>query len=485
MKLLHDIIINLQPMKIIGNTDIPIHHISNNSHQISTNTLFVAIPGTQTDGHQFIDEAIQKGATAIVCQTLPKQLQPNITYIQVTDSAQALGYIAHIFFDKPSEKLHLIGITGTNGKTTSVTLLYQLFTALGYPCGLISTIENKIKHNTVPATHTTPDAIQINQLLKQMAEANCQCVFIEVSSIAVHQKRIAGLHFTGGVFTNLTHDHLDYHKTFENYRDCKKAFFDSLSPSAFALTNKDDKHGMYMLQNTRARTYTYALQSMADFKAKLIEPHIDGTLIQINHKDVWIKLIGKFNIYNALAAYSVAKIMDIEESQILKHLSTLNPARGRFQQIHHKGITGIVDYAHTPDALENVLKTLRTLKQPHQRIITVIGCGGNRDTAKRPKMAQIASQLSDKLILTSDNPRNEPPETIIAQMEKGLIPSDKRKTLSIIDREEAIKTAIHIAENEDIILLAGKGHETYQEIKGMKYPFDDYQTLTHYLTQLK
>jgi UDP-N-acetylmuramoyl-L-alanyl-D-glutamate--2,6-diaminopimelate ligase len=485
MKYLKDIIKTISPIQIIGSTDIPIESIENNSKSVRPKSLFAAIKGTTVDGHTFIDTAIQNGATAIVCEKLPETLHPSTTYILVNDSAETLGHIAHLYFDEPSKKLNLIGVTGTNGKTTTVTLLYQLFSQLGYKCGLISTIENKINETILPATHTTPDVIQFNKLLKQMVDENCDYVFTEVSSIGVHQKRIAGLKFKGGVFTNLTHDHLDYHKTFENYRDCKKAFFDGLSSNAFALTNKDDKNGMYMLQNTKAQKYTYALQSMADFKGRILEKHIDGTLIQINDKELWIKLIGKFNVYNILVAYSVARIMGEAEDKVLKILSNVNPARGRFQIIHHNGITGIVDYAHTPDALENVLNTIRDLKQEHQNIITVVGCGGNRDAAKRPIMAKIACELSDKVILTSDNPRDEDPKEIIHQMETGIPLSYKRKTLSIVDRDEAIKTAIQLSNNEDIILVAGKGHETYQEIKGVKYPFDDYQKLQEYLSLYK
>jgi len=485
MKYLKDIIKSISPIQIIGSTDIPIESIENNSKSVRPKSLFAAIKGTTVDGHTFIDTAIQNGATAIVCEKLPETLHPSTTYILVNDSAEALGHIAHLYFDEPSKKLNLIGVTGTNGKTTTVTLLYQLFSQLGYKCGLISTIENKINETILPATHTTPDVIQFNKLLKQMVDENCDYVFTEVSSIGVHQKRIAGLEFKGGVFTNLTHDHLDYHKTFENYRDCKKAFFDGLSSNAFALTNKDDKNGMYMLQNTKAQKYTYALQSMADFKGRILEKHIDSTLIQINDKELWIKLIGKFNVYNILVAYSVARIMGEAEDKVLKILSNVNPARGRFQIIHHNGIRGIVDYAHTPDALENVLNTIRDLKQEHQTIITVVGCGGNRDAAKRPIMAKIACELSDKVILTSDNPRDEDPKEIIHQMETGIPLSHKRKTLSIVDRDEAIKTAIQLSNNEDIILVAGKGHETYQEIKGIKYPFDDYQKLQEYLSLYK
>ena len=485
MKYLKDIIKTISPIQIIGSTDIPIESIENNSKSVRPKSLFAAIKGTTVDGHTFINSAIQNGATAIVCEKLPETLHPSTTYILVNDSAEALGHIAHLYFDEPSKKLNLIGVTGTNGKTTTVTLLYQLFSQLGYKCGLISTIENKINETILPATHTTPDVIQFNKLLKQMVDENCDYVFTEVSSIGVHQKRIAGLEFKGGVFTNLTHDHLDYHKTFENYRDCKKAFFDGLSSNAFALTNKDDKNGMYMLQNTKAQKYTYALQSMADFKGRILEKHIDSTLIQINDKELWIKLIGKFNVYNILVAYSVARIMGEAEDKVLKILSNVNPARGRFQIIHHNGITGIVDYAHTPDALENVLNTIRDLKQEHQTIITVVGCGGNRDAAKRPIMAKIACELSDKVILTSDNPRDEDPKEIIHQMETGIPLSYKRKTLSIVDRDEAIKTAIQLSNNEDIILVAGKGHETYQEIKGVKYPFDDYQKLQEYLSLYK
>ena len=485
MKLLSHILKNIHPIKIIGDTNIPIHTISNNSNTISPQSLFVAIKGTSTDGHLFINETIQKGATAIVCEKTPETLHPNITYIIVNNSAEALGHIAHSFYDEPTKKLQLIGITGTNGKTTSVTLLHQLFSKLGFKCGLISTIENKIHHQSLPSTHTTPDAIQMNQLLHQMHNAKCEYVFTEVSSIGIHQKRTTGLLFKGAAFTNLTHDHLDYHKTFENYRDCKKQLFDNLPHNSFAITNKDDKNGLFMIQNTKAIKYTYAVQSLADFKAKILEQHITGTLIEINGKQVWTKLIGKFNVYNTLLAYSIAKICGIDELSILKAISDLNPAKGRFQIYHYNNITGIVDYAHTPDALENVLKTINDLKQPHQKLITIIGCGGNRDTTKRPLMAKIACQLSDKIILTSDNPRNEDPLEIIQDMEKGISITDKRKTINIVNREEAIKTAIHMAQKEDIILIAGKGHENYQEIKGIKYPFNDYQIFTQYIHQLK
>lgn len=485
MKSLSYIISHIKPIQIIGNTDILISSISNHSKNIQYQALFAAIKGLTVDGHQFIHDAIQQGATAILCEQLPDHILSHITYILVDDSAKALGHIAHAFYDEPSKKLNLIGVTGTNGKTTTVTLLYQLFSHLGYNCGLISTVENKIKDRVLPATHTTPDVIQFNQLLHQMVQEQCDYVFTEVSSIGVHQKRIEGLYFKGGIFTNLTHDHLDYHKTFENYRDCKKAFFDQLHHTAFALTNKDDRNGLYMIQNTNATTYTYSIHAMADFKARILEQHINGTLIQLNQKDVWIKLIGKFNVYNTLVAYSVARIMNQDEYKTLQIISQLNPARGRFQIYHHKGITGIVDYAHTPDALENVLKTIHDLKQPHQKVITVVGCGGNRDAAKRPLMAQIATEWSDRVILTSDNPRDEDPKNIIQQMEVGIPPHDKRKTLNILDRDEAIQTAVHIADNEDIILLAGKGHETYQEIKGIKYPFDDYQKLIQYLHHIK
>lgn len=485
MKQLINILKNTTPLEIIGKTDIPIRNIHNNSQKVTPASLFAAIKGTQVDGHHYISAAIQNGATAILCEKLPDILNEQVTYILVKDTASALGIIAHNFFDEPTHKLNLIGITGTNGKTTSVTLLYQLFTQLGYKCGLISTIENKIVDKTIPATHTTPDVIHFHQLLKDMVDAGCQYVFTEVSSIGIHQKRIAGLRFRGGAFTNLTHDHLDYHQTFENYRNCKKAFFDTLPESAFAITNKDDKNGLYMLQNTKATKYTYALHYLADFKAKILEQHVDGTLIQLNGKDIWIKLIGKFNVYNILLTYSIARILGENEDKVLKIISNLNPAKGRLQIMQHKGITGIVDYAHTPDALENVLKTIRELKQAHQKIITVIGCGGNRDAAKRPIMAKIACKYSDKTIFTADNPRYEDPDDIIQQMEEGITIQEKRNTLKITNRDEAIKTALQLAENEDIVLIAGKGHETYQEIKGIKYPFDDYEKLLAYLKQLK
>ncbi len=476
MKLLSNILYKTSIEEVIGNTNISISTITFDSRCVTTHTLFVAIKGTVSDGHQFINTAIQNGATAILCEVLPNELKSNITYIKVQNSSAALGFVSCNFYGNPSEKLKLIGITGTNGKTTTVTLLFNLFKSLGYNVGLLSTVENKINDTVIPSTHTTPDALKLNELLAKMVEEKCEYVFMEVSSHAVVQHRITGLHFTVAAFSNITHDHLDYHKTFEEYIKAKKDFFDSLSQDAFALTNKDDKNGEVMLQNTKAKKFTYSLRSVADFKCKVIENHLNGLLLNIDNQEVWVKLIGSFNAYNVLVVYAITQILNQDKTQVLTTLSNLNSVEGRFQYIKSKDeIVAIVDYAHTPDALKNVLETIKDIRTGNEQVITLVGCGGDRDAAKRPIMAQIACVYSDKVILTSDNPRSEDPEDILNQMQNGINPSDARKTLRISDRKEAIKTATALAKRGDIILIAGKGHEKYQEIKGVKHPFDDFE----------
>jgi UDP-N-acetylmuramoyl-L-alanyl-D-glutamate--2,6-diaminopimelate ligase len=444
------------------------------SRKVQPDFLFVAVKGTLSDGHVFIGRAIESGAKAIVCETLPDFVADDVTYVTVKDSAQALGIIAANFFENPSEKLALTGVTGTNGKTTTATLLFQLFSALGHRSGLLSTVVNKIVDKELSATHTTPDPIQLNELLHQMVDAGCTHVFMEVSSHAVDQDRIAGLKFSGGIFTNISHDHLDYHKTFENYIKAKKKFFDELPSEAFALVNADDKRGMVMLQNTKASKKTFGLKKMTDFKGKIISNTIEGLEVEIEGKSIWFKLIGDFNAYNLLGVYGAAVLLGEDPDEVLRHLSLLNGAPGRFELVTQGSkVTAIVDYAHTPDALKNVLETIVQFRSGNEQVITVVGCGGNRDKSKRPLMASIACKLSDKVILTSDNPRDEDPMEIIREMQTGVTPSEVRKTLVMADREEAIKSACMMAKERDIILVAGKGHETYQEIKGVKYPFDD------------
>lgn len=474
MKKLEQLIQNLKTVEIIGNTDVLIHEVCFNSGSVVQNSLFIAIKGTRTDAHQYIPQAIQKGAIAIICEDVPEIISENICFVKVKDSSVALGEVASVFYDCPSKQLKLVGITGTNGKTTIATLLHQLVMDMGIGAGLLSTICVKIKNKILPATHTTPDPLAINKVLREMADKGVTHVFMEVSSHAVHQNRIAGLHFTGGVFTNITHDHLDYHKTFAAYLKAKKMFFDHLPSTAFALTNIDDRNGEVMIQNTRAKKFTYSLQSMADYKTKVLESRIDGTLLNISGNEVWCKLVGKFNAYNLTAIYATAVLLDFDPLQVLAELSNLNPAEGRFDCIRDKkDVVAIVDYAHTPDALKNVLQTINELRNGTEKIITVVGAGGDRDRTKRPEMAEVSADLSDKVILTSDNPRSEEPEAIIHEMEKGIGAQHKRKVLSITDRKEAIKTAYALANEGDIILIAGKGHEKYQEIKGNKFPFDD------------
>jgi UDP-N-acetylmuramoyl-L-alanyl-D-glutamate--2,6-diaminopimelate ligase len=478
MKLLKDILYKTGLEEIKGTTNIAVSSVVFDSRNARKDCLFVATRGTSVDGHLFINKAIEGGANAIVCEEFPDEQFENITYVKVKDASYALGIIASNFYDEPSTKLKLVGVTGTNGKTTTVTLLYNLFKSLGYTVGLISTVRNKIHNEVIAATHTTPDAVALNELLSKMHEKGCQYVFMEVSSHAVAQHRIAGVTFAGGVFTNITHDHLDYHKTFDEYIKAKKGFFDKLNDEAFALTNKDDRNGLVMLQNTSAKKHSYALKSIADFKCRIIENHLHGLLLNIDGQEVWVKLIGNFNAYNVLAVYATAVLLKQDKTNVLTALSTLNAVEGRFQQLKSTtGITGIVDYAHTPDALKNVLETIKSLRTGNEQVITLVGCGGDRDAAKRPIMAQIACELSTKVILTSDNPRSEDPESILDQMQKGIDPVEMKKTLRISDRKEAIRTACSLAKPGDIILIAGKGHENYQEIKGVKHPFDDFEIL--------
>jgi len=484
MKKLQDILYKAGIQEKIGSTDIKISDICFDSRKVTSKSLFIAVKGSQVDGHQYIVQSVEKGAIAIVCESFPEIISKDITYIKVADSSYALGIIASNYFDNPSSKLRLVGVTGTNGKTTIVTMLYQLFMKFGYSVGLLSTIKNKINEKEFSATHTTPDPIQLNQLLKEMVEKDCAYCFMEVSSHAAHQHRIAGLEFAGGIFTNITHDHLDYHKTFDEYIKAKKMFFDALPSTAFALSNMDDKNGRVMLQNTKANIKTYALKSGVDFKAKIIENTFSGLHLDVNGHEVWFQLIGEFNAYNLLAIYATAVLLGKEDTEVLAVLSALEPVEGRFDFIRSpENITAIVDYAHTPDALKNVLETISSIRTGIEKLISVVGCGGDRDRTKRPVMAKIACDFSDKVILTSDNPRSEDPDEIINEMKKGVDALGKRKTISIVNREEAIKTAYALAAPGDIILIAGKGHEKYQEIKGVKHPFDDKQIIKNIFFQ--
>ncbi|MFN2438047.1 MAG: UDP-N-acetylmuramoyl-L-alanyl-D-glutamate--2,6-diaminopimelate ligase [Chitinophagaceae bacterium] len=479
MKKLSDILFKVHITAVTGNTDIEVKNVQIDSRLVTPGSLFVAVKGSVSDGHRFIQRAIEQGAHAIVCEVLPQEKNVNITYVQTSDSAEATGLIAHNFYEQPSAKLKLVGVTGTNGKTTIATVLYKLFTALGHKCGLISTVENLIAEKIIPSTHTTPDAISLNALLKQMNTEGCSHVFMEVSSHAVHQQRIVGLQFAGGVFSNITHDHLDYHKTFDEYIKAKKGFFDGLPSSAFALTNADDKRGMVMLQNTPAKKFTYGLKTVADFKGKILENSLTGLVMLINDQEVHFRLIGEFNAYNLLAVYGAAICLGEEKQRILTSLSNTSGAEGRFDYTVSikENIIGIVDYAHTPDALINVLSTIKKLKSGTEQVITVVGCGGDRDKTKRPVMAEVACKHSDKVILTSDNPRTEDPLQILTDMETGLNTAAKKKYVSMPDRRQAIKTAVSMAQTKDILLIAGKGHEKYQEIKGVKHPFDDKKVL--------
>ena len=486
MKVLKDILYKAGITEVIGDTETPIMSVTADSRAVELMSLFVAVRGTVVDGHNYIDKALENGAGAIVCEELPKEINPAITYIRVHDASYALGNIASNFYGVPSSRMRLVGITGTNGKTTCATLLYNLFTNLGHKCGLISTVENKIGREVIPSTHTTPDPVSLNKLLADMVDQQCTYAFMEVSSHAAAQNRITGVEFIGGVFTNLTLDHLDYHGTLENYRDAKKKFFDQMPYGSFAVVNVDDRNGMFMLQNTKAKRYTYGLKNMADYKAKVLENHLMGLHLIIDGQEFWTKLIGNFNAYNLLAVYSTAVLLGESKVDVLTALSALSPPEGRFQYIKSKGgVAAIVDYAHTPDALENVLKTIEEIRTRNEQVITIVGCGGDRDRSKRPLMAKIACELSDKVILTSDNPRSENPEDILAEMQAGVEPPHYKKVLKVTDRKEAIRTAISLAKDGDIILVAGKGHEKYQEIQGVKHPFDDMEVLKETFNQLE
>ncbi len=476
MKLLQDILYETKIRRVIGTTNIAVEAIAFDSRKVVGFSLFVATRGTNVDGHEFIDKAIEGGAIAVVCEEIPESTREEITYIQVEDSQHALGVMAANFYDNPSNELRLVGITGTNGKTTCTTMLYGLYKLLGKKVGLISTVENKIHNEVIASTHTTPDALSINALLRKMVEAGCTYCFMEVSSHALHQKRVAGVKFAGAVFTNITHDHLDYHETFDAYIGAKKLLFDNLPRESFALVNLDDRQGLTMLQNCKSEVQkTFALKSMADFKAKVIENQFTGLCLNIDGFDLYAKLVGRFNAYNILSAYGTAMLLGESQMDVLTALSNINPVSGRFEYVMSPdGIAAIVDYAHTPDALKNVLKTIEDIRTKNETVITVVGCGGDRDKTKRPEMARIACKFSDRVILTSDNPRTENPQSIIDDMMKGVEPQDYKKTNTIVDRKEAIKMACSIAVEGDIILIAGKGHEKYQDINGEKLPFDDF-----------
>ena len=485
MKLLKDILYGVSVEAVVGSTAREIERIEFDSRRVGEGSLFVAQRGLTFDGHAFIDGAIEKGALAILCEELPAITQDRITYVAVQDTQQALAQAASNFFDNPSRELELVGITGTNGKTTIATLLHRMFQNAGRSAGLISTIRILIDETEYPATHTTPDSITINKMLREMVDQGADYCFMEVSSHGIDQGRTAGLHFTGGVFTNLTHDHLDYHGDFATYRDVKKSFFDHLEADAFALYNADDKNGPVMVQNTKAKKYSYALKTVADYKARIMENQFTGLLLQINEREVWTRLIGAFNAYNLLAIYAVADLLGIDPQDNLRILSELENVEGRFQHALSKGgINAIVDYAHTPDALKNVLETINSIRTHNEQLITVVGCGGDRDRAKRPKMGHIASALSNQVVFTSDNPRSEDPESIIKELEEGVQPENYKKTLSIVDRMQAIKTACSLAREGDIILVAGKGHETYQIIGGERFDFDDFEITSELLTKM-
>ncbi|WP_114749590.1 UDP-N-acetylmuramoyl-L-alanyl-D-glutamate--2,6-diaminopimelate ligase [Pleomorphovibrio marinus] len=481
MKMLKDILYKVSLVSTKGDMETSVREIVFDSRECQPGDCFVAVPGTQVDGHDYIETALDRGASSIVCQTLPDKLKEGVTYVKVTHTPKALGVMAANYFDHPSEKLSLVAVTGTNGKTTMVTLLHQLFGQLGYLSGMLSTVENKIGDEVLPATHTTPDAIALNTLLDRMVKAGCTHCFMEASSHAIVQERTAGLKFTGAVFTNISHDHLDYHETFDNYISAKKKLFDELPSGSFALVNADDKRGKIMLQNTKAEKHTYALRYPADFKGKILSNTLQGLELEIQKQSVWFRMIGEFNAYNLLGVLGTALLMGEDEEEVLMQLSQQPGAQGRFEQVVYQGITAIVDYAHTPDALENVLKTIQKLRSGGEQLITLVGCGGNRDKGKRPIMAKIAAKYSNKAILTSDNPRNEDPLDILKDMEAGINPVELRRTLTIADRKEAIKAACAMAKKGDILLIAGKGHETYQEIKGVKHPFDDKKIVTEML----
>ncbi len=483
---LKDILYKVTINAVVGSTGVSVAKIEFDSRAVGSDDVFVAISGTNVDGHQFIEKAISTGAVAVICEALPEDLKEGITYIEVANSQQALAVMASNYYGNPSENLKLIGTTGTNGKTTVSTLLYQLFKKAGYKVGLLSTVKIMVDDDEFKATHTTPDSLTINRYLKIMNEQGVEFCFMEVSSHGIHQSRTEGLKFEGGIFTNLSHDHLDYHNTFAEYRDVKKSFFDHLPKTAFALVNMDDKNGLIMLQNTKAKKYTYALKSYADYKANILENQFGGLLLKLNGDEVWTKLVGGFNAYNILAIYATADLLGLERVENLRLISELESVSGRFQyEVSESKITTIVDYAHTPDALKNVLETINSIRTKNEELITVVGCGGDRDVTKRPKMGHIASVLSTKVIFTSDNPRSEDPNDIIVQMEEGVEPQNFKKVVSITDRKQAIKTACQMANTNDIILIAGKGHETYQEVKGKRTDFDDYKIVNEFLKQLQ
>ncbi len=479
---LQDILYGVSIQNLAGNTSREVSALNFDSRKVGKGDVFFAVSGTHTDGHLYIDQVLAAGAAVIVCERMPANLQQEVTYIQVENTAEVLGQMAANYYGNPSSELKLVGITGTNGKTTIATILFNLFRALGYHTGLISTVQNQIDEQIIPSTHTTPDPLVLNELLRSMVDAGCNYCFMEVSSHAVVQHRIAGLEFKGGVFSNITHDHLDFHHTFDNYIKAKKEFFDKLPKDAFALTNADDKNGQVMLQNTKAQKKTYALKQIADFNARIVENRFSGLHLEVDHTDVFFKLVGSFNAYNLLAVYGTALLLGQDKLEVLTLLSNLNGAEGRFEDVPNQAnITGIVDYAHTPDAVQNVLTTIHDIRKGNEQVITVIGCGGDRDKGKRPIMAQVACDWSDKVILTSDNPRTEDPLAILKDMEAGVSPSNLRKTLIIADRREAIKTACHLANPGDIILIAGKGHEKYQDVNGVKHHFDDKEVLREQL----
>ena len=482
---LKDILYKVSINAVIGSTSVQLNAIHFDSRNIKNGCVFVAIKGTVSDGHQFIDRAVEQGAVAVVCESMPEKLKEGVTYVEVDNSSRALAFMASNFYDNPSENLKLVGVTGTNGKTTVASLLYQLFKKPGYKVGLLSTVKIMVDTVEYKATHTTPDSLTINKYLDEMNVAGVEFCFMEVSSHGIHQHRTEGLRFEGGIFTNLTHDHLDYHNTFAEYRDVKKSFFDALPEKAFALVNVDDKNGLVMLQNTKARKFTYALKGYADYKSQILENQFGGLLLKINDSEVWTRLIGNFNAYNILAIYGTAELLGLEKVEVLRLISELESVSGRFQYIiSNSKITAIVDYAHTPDALKNVLETINSIRTKNEELITVVGCGGDRDKTKRPKMGHIATALSNKVIFTSDNPRSEDPEIILKEIEKGVEPQNFKKTLTISDRAQAIKTACQMAQPNDIILIAGKGHETYQEIKGVRSDFDDFKIVQEFLNQL-
>jgi UDP-N-acetylmuramoyl-L-alanyl-D-glutamate--2,6-diaminopimelate ligase len=486
MTILKDILYKVTLNAVVGSTNVAVSAIDFDSRKINKGDLFVAIRGTITDGHKYIDIAIKNGAISVVCEAIPEKLVDGITYVEVDNTSKALAVIASNYYDNPSENLRLVGVTGTNGKTTVTSLLYQLFKKAGYKVGLLSTVKIMVDETEYKATHTTPDSLTINKYLREMNEEGVEFCFMEVSSHGIHQYRTEGLHFEGGIFTNLSHDHLDYHNTFAEYRDVKKKFFDELPSNAFALSNVDDKNGLVMLQNTRAKKYTYALKQYADYKTQILENQFGGLLLKVNDSEVWTRLIGNFNAYNVLAIYATAELLGLERVEILRLISDLESVSGRFQYVvSNEKITAIVDYAHTPDALKNVLETINSIRTKNEELITVVGCGGDRDKTKRPKMGHIASTLSTKVIFTNDNPRTENPDEILKDIESGVEPQNFKKALTIADRKQAIKTACQMAQPNDIILIAGKGHETYQEINGERFDFDDLKIVKELLKQLQ